>query len=129
PTRMTPIAGCESAKDLGRRGADDPQNLSHRRLLLQGLSELLFQVGIVRSRLRCLRTKTGNACSALRTFVRQGHLVGTATGPPSGRPSQRSRLSILTEPHGELAVVHSITLVAANGCYGILERVYRISPP
>jgi hypothetical protein len=32
----------------------------------------------VSSRLRCLRTKTGNARSALRPFARQGHLVGSA---------------------------------------------------
>ena len=31
----------------------------------------------VSSRLRCLRTKTGNASSALRPFARQGHLIGT----------------------------------------------------
>jgi hypothetical protein len=30
----------------------------------------------VSSRLRCLRTKTGNAFSALRPFASQGHLVG-----------------------------------------------------
>src|SRR6516164_4858522 len=52
--------------------------------------ELLFQIGIgcakavnVSSCLRCLRTKTGNASSALRPFASQDHLVGTATGPPS----------------------------------------------
>jgi hypothetical protein len=69
------------------------------------LGELLFQVGIgcakavnVSSRLRCLRTKTGNASSALRPFASQGHLVGTVT-----------RLAILT-PHDEFAAHdHSIT--------------------
>src|SRR5262249_2366753 len=81
-----------------------------RGLLLQRLGELLFQIGIgcakavnVSSRLRCLRTKTGNSSSALRPFASQDHLVGTATGPPPGRPSQGSSLSILTEPHDELA--------------------------
>src|SRR5262249_37186861 len=83
-----------------RRSRDDAQHLGRRRLLLQRLGELLFQVGVgcasaanVSSRLRCLRTKTGNACSALCPFASQGHLVGTVT-----------RLSILTEPHDELAV-------------------------
>src|SRR5262249_928818 len=38
----------------------------------------------------------------------KGHLVGTVTGS-SGRPSQGSRPSILTEPHDELASFHSIT--------------------
>src|SRR5262245_16184250 len=46
---------------------------------------------------------SGNASSALRPFASQGHLVGTVTGPPSGRPSQGSSLSILTEPHDGLA--------------------------
>src|SRR5262249_35706797 len=40
--------------------------------------------------------------SPFRPFARQGHLVGTVTGPPSGRPSQGSSLSILTEPPDEL---------------------------
>jgi hypothetical protein len=63
----------------------------------------------VSSRLRCLRTKTDNACSALRPFARQGHLVGTVAGPL--RSSQQgSSLSILTEPHDRLAPPnHSIT--------------------
>jgi hypothetical protein len=57
-------------------------------LLLQRLGEFLFQVGVgcakainVSSRLRCLRTKTGNASSTLRPFASQDHLVGTVTGP------------------------------------------------
>src|SRR5262249_55677824 len=65
-----------------------------------GLGELLFQVGVgcakavnVSSRLRCLRTKTGNASSAFRPFASQGHLVGTVIGPACGRPSQGSSLS------------------------------------
>src|SRR5262245_20507748 len=50
--------------------------------------ELLFQldqcglVANVRSRLRSGRTKLAAACLALRPFERQGHLVGTAAGPP-----------------------------------------------
>src|SRR5262249_29739364 len=50
--------------------------------------ELLFQldqriglVANVRSRLRSARTKLAVACWALCAFERQGHLVGTATGP------------------------------------------------
>jgi hypothetical protein len=55
-----------------------------------------------RCRLRSSRTKLAAARWAICAFERQGHLVGTANGPPSGRPSQVSRLSILTEPHDEL---------------------------
>src|SRR5262249_26101478 len=72
-----------------RRAPDDLQHTRRRRLLLQSLGELLVQVGVgctkavnVSSRLRCLRTRTGNASSALRPFASQGHLVGTVTGPP-----------------------------------------------
>src|SRR5262249_15672105 len=96
-----------------RRARNDAQNFGRRRLLLQRLGELLFQVGIgcakavnVSSRLLCLRTKTGNASSALRPFASQGHLFGTVTGSRSGRPSQGSGLPILTAPHDELAALH-----------------------
>src|SRR4029450_11096716 len=51
--------------------------------------ELLFQldqrigpVANARSRLRSGRTKLAAACWILCAFERQGHLVGTATGPP-----------------------------------------------
>src|SRR5262249_9199375 len=78
---------------------DYAEHLRGRRLLLQRLGKFLFQVGVgcakavnVSSRLRCLRTKTGNASSTLRPFASQDHLVGTVT-----------RLSILTERHDELA--------------------------
>src|SRR5262249_1916683 len=98
--------GLEHGLQVAGRPADDLQHLGSRRLLLQRLGEFLFQVGVgyakpvnVSSRLRCLRTKTGNASSALRPFASQGHLVGTVTGPPSSRTSQGSSLSILTEPH------------------------------
>jgi hypothetical protein len=63
--------------------------LASVRLDVEGL-----QVGVgcakavnVSSRLRCLRTKTGNACSALRAFARQGHLVGTVDRPMLVAPS------------------------------------------
>src|SRR5262249_13670919 len=46
-------------------------------------------------------TKLAAARWAICTFERQGHLVGTVTGSPSGRPSQGSGLPILT--HDELA--------------------------
>src|SRR5262249_16852981 len=103
----------EHRLQLAGRTADDLKDLGRRGLLLQRLGELLFQVGVgcakavnVSSRLRCLRTKTGNASSALRPFASQGHLVGTVTGSPSGRPSQGSSLSILTAPHDERAALH-----------------------
>src|SRR5437660_1366792 len=56
-----------------------------------------------------LSSKTGNACSALRPFARQGHLVGTVTGPLPVGPGRGSSLSILTEPHEELLPPHSMT--------------------
>src|SRR5215831_1861307 len=68
----------EHRLQLAGRTADDLKDLGRRGLLLQRLGELLFQVGVgcakavnVSSRLRCLRTKTGNASSALRPFARQ----------------------------------------------------------
>jgi hypothetical protein len=84
--------------ELGRRSADDSQNLSHRRLLLERLGKFLFQIGAgfadaanARSRFRCLRTKTSNAGSALRPFARQDHLIGTVTGPlPVGPAKDRA---------------------------------------
>src|SRR5215467_8420439 len=67
---------------VSRRVRDDLEYLRRRRLLLQRLGELPFQVGVgcakavnISSRLRCLRTKTGNLPSALRPFARQDHLV------------------------------------------------------
>src|SRR5262249_8976735 len=118
------------------RARDDAQHLIGRCLPLQRLGkvaprlgkvpprlgeftgarfELLFQldrrigpVANVRSRLRSGRTKLAAACWAICAFERQGHLVGTATGPPSGRPGQGSSLAILTEPHDEFPAPHSI---------------------
>src|SRR5262249_50872741 len=117
--------GLEDRLELAGRAGNYTQHLGGRRLLLWRLGELLFQVGVgcakaanVSSRLRCLRTKTGNASSALRPFASQDHLVGTVTGPPSGRPSQGSRPSILTEPHDELAPPHSITSSAVASSVG-----------
>jgi hypothetical protein len=45
----------------------------------------VWHLGLVanmRSRLRSGRTKLAAACWAICAFERQGHLVGTATGPP-----------------------------------------------
>src|SRR5262249_8062785 len=87
--------GIEDRPQLPGRAANHPQHLRGRGLLLQSVGELPFQVGIgcaqavnVSSRLRSRRTKTGNACSALRPFSRQGHLVGTVTGPLPVRPAK-----------------------------------------
>src|SRR5262245_19900351 len=69
----------------GRRPADDVEDFAGRSLLLPRLGQLapagfklLFQlttgfavVASARSRLRYLRTKTSNACSALRPFASQ----------------------------------------------------------
>src|SRR5215475_13413071 len=78
----------EHRLQLAGRTADNLKDFGRRGLLLQRLGELLFQVGVgcskavnVSSRLRGLRTKTGNASSDLRPFVSQGHLVGTVAGP------------------------------------------------
>src|SRR5215472_6824299 len=68
--------GLEHGLKLARRTGDDLKDFGSRRLLLQRLGEFLFQVGVgcakavnVSSRLRCLRTKTGNASSTLRPFA------------------------------------------------------------
>jgi hypothetical protein len=95
--------------------ADELEHFAGRGLLLQRFGEfafvffeLLFQIGTrlalptnVHSHLRSCRTKTTNA--ALRPLTRQGHLVGTVTSPVLAGPSRGSSLSILTEPHDELA--------------------------
>src|SRR5262245_46523254 len=91
--------------EIGRRACDDLQDLRGRRLLLQRLSQSLFRLAVDRPnavnisfRLRRLRTKTGNAFSALRPLARQVHLVGKLS------PGN------LTEQHDELAPLdHSIT--------------------
>src|SRR5262249_44818610 len=91
--------------------------------------KLLFQIGTrlthpinARSRLRSGRTKLAAACWTICAFARQGHLVGTVTGPPPGRLSQGSSLSILTEPHDELAPPHSITSSARASSEGGTSR-------
>ena len=48
------------------------------------------------------RTKIATLRSAFRPLARQGHLVGTVTGPLPVGASQGSSPSILTEPHDEL---------------------------
>src|SRR5262245_25741587 len=122
--------GLEHRLQLARRTGDYAQHLGGRGLLLERLGEvlprlgeftsarfeLLFQldqqigpVANARSRLRSGRTKLAAACWALCSFERQGHLFGTVTGPPFRSARQGSSLSILTEPHDELASLHSIT--------------------
>src|SRR5262245_29992778 len=113
--------GQNSLKDglkVAWRTGDRVEYLGGRRLLLQRLGkvpphlgeltgarfELLFQlaqrigpVAAARFRLRSGRTKLAGARWTLCTFARQGHLVGTVTGPPL-RPSplaDRPRVSIL----------------------------------
>src|SRR5262245_5220935 len=113
--------GFEYRFQLARRARNDAQHLGGCCLLLQRLGKLLpslgelgprfgeppsacveflFQFGPrlvrpsdVRSRLRSGRTKLAAACWTICAFVRQGHLVGTVTGPPPGRPSQGWSLS------------------------------------
>ena len=106
--------GLEHRLQFAGRACDDLQHLRGRGLLLQRLGELLFQVGVgcakavnISARLRSGRTKRGNACSALRPLARQGHLVGTVTGPLPVGPSRGSSPSILTEPHDEPALIRS----------------------
>src|SRR5215468_3359950 len=124
---------------IRRQVGNDAQYLCRRPMLLPRLGELtgarfelLFQfdqqigpVANVRSRLRSGRTKLPAARWAICAFERQGHLVGTATGPPSGRPGLGSSLSILTEPNDELAPFHTRSprrRHSRNGRYGIFGR-------
>src|SRR6516165_8788648 len=105
--------GQNSLKDglkVAWRTGDRPEYLRGRRLLLQRLGkvpphlgeltgarfELLFQlaqriepVANARFRVRSGRTKLAGARWTTCTFARQGHLVGTVTGPPL-RPSPLS---------------------------------------
>src|SRR5258707_15272130 len=75
-----------------------------------------------RPRLRSRRTKTASACSALRPFASQGHLVDTVTGPFSVGPAKGRALSILTKPRDELATPHSITSSARASTVGGTSR-------
>src|SRR5499425_2830821 len=115
--------GQNSLKDglnVAWRTGDRAEYLGGRRLLLQRLGkvpphhgeltgarfELLFQlaqrigpVANARFRLRSGRTKLAGARWTICTFARQGHLVGTVTGPPL-RPSplaDRPKSPILPE--------------------------------
>src|SRR5262245_49265440 len=110
---------------IRRQAGKDAQYVCRRPLLLPRLTEfapvsfeLLFEIGTrlthpadARPSLRSGRT-TAARC-AFCTLERQGHLFGTATGPLSGRPSQGSSLSILTEPQHELA--HRLVLEIVGG--------------
>src|SRR5262249_6393955 len=89
--------GLEDRLQFSRRAADDLQDIRGCRLLLQRLGEFLFQAGVgcanavnASSRLRCLRTKTGNASLALRPFASQDHLVGTTARSTCRREAGKS---------------------------------------
>ena len=119
----------EHRLQLARRTRDDAQHLRGCGLLLQRLGELPFQlgqgftdVGRTRSRLRSARTKLATVRSALRPLARQGHPVGTVHRTPSGRTQPRIGPSILTEPHDELAPLHSITSSARASSVGGTSR-------
>ena len=87
--------GIEHRIEFAGRRADDTEHLRGRALLLPRLGkfasvlfELLFQIGARLTRpangrtcLRSGRTKLATGRSALRPLARQGHLVGTVTGP------------------------------------------------
>src|SRR5215831_15601583 len=105
PTQAARV-GQNSLKDRPKvawRTGDRAEYLGGRRLLLQRLGkmpphlgeltgarfELLFQlaqriepIANARLRLRSGRTKLAGARWTICTFARQGHLVGTVTGPP-----------------------------------------------
>ena len=86
----------EHRLQIESRAADDLEHVGGRGLLRQRFVQLartrfefLLQLRSgfanavnVSSRLRFVRTKTGNASSALHPFASQDHLVGTVTGPP-----------------------------------------------
>ena len=118
----------EHGLQIAREAADDLQHLRGRRLLLQRLGRRSRASASSRVRVSsCFlirpvnwaapssafpasfrRTKLANAHSAFRALARQGHLVGTVTGPLSAGPNQGWRLPVLTELH-EKPVVYSIT--------------------
>ena len=98
-THSSPDNRVQDRLDVGRRAADRSKDSGRARLLLQSLTQLararfefLLQHiagGLLsaRTHLRSGRTKVATLCSALRAFARQGHLVGTVTGPlPRGGP-------------------------------------------
>src|SRR6476619_2677190 len=111
--------GLEDQLQLHGRARDDLQHLRGRGLLLQRVGEFAFtryelslqlaracfqlfqlRVGLAdtvkaRSRLRSARTKLATARSFLRPLARQGHLVGTVTGPLPGGANQGSSPSML----------------------------------
>src|SRR5262249_27048413 len=103
-----------------RRGADDPQDLRRRSLLLQRLGKLarargklIFQLAhtglqvLVRSRPRAgslfrARARTAAWRSAFRRFARQAQLLGTITCPEPIAPMearQAKNKAKLSHPH------------------------------
>ena len=116
-SKYQPKIGIADARGVGEHGLEDrfecvgrardhAQDIGGRGLLLQSLVEFLFQVRVgcakAFNRLRSGRTKTTNAGLALRPLARQGHLVGTVTGPfrVGGPPAPGMEAAILTEPTG-----------------------------
>src|SRR5262249_15283782 len=121
---------------IRRQAGKDAQYVCRRPLLLPRLAEfapvsfeLLFEIGTrlthpadARLSLRSGRTKLAAARWAICAFERQGHLAGIVTGPLPVGPRQGSSLSILTEPHDELAPFHSITSSARVSSVGGTSR-------
>jgi uncharacterized protein YbjT (DUF2867 family) len=66
----------------------------------KGIEESLPSAN-VRSRVRCRRAKAAGMHAAFAPFARQGHPVGTVSGPVLVG-SSKDRASILTEQHDEL---------------------------
>src|SRR5262249_6826907 len=124
--------GLEYRLQLPWRTADDPHNLRGGGLLLQRLGERtrarverLFQldqrvwlVANLRYRLRSSRTNLAAEPWAVCAFERQGHLVGTVTGPTF-------RSAQLVNPNRaapELAPFHTRSprrRYSLNGIYGM----------
>ena len=112
----------EHRLQLAGRTGDDVQHFGGGGLLLQRLGKVLPSLGeFAPCFSSCCPVGSGSVrptgvlafasverrprmrCSALRPLARQGHLVGTVTGPLPVGPSQGSSLSILTEANDELA--------------------------
>ena len=106
----------EHRLQIESRAADDLEHVGGRGLLRQRFVQLartrfefLLQLRSgfanavnVSSRLRFVRTKTGNASSALHPFASQDHLVGTVTGPPfrSAQPRiEPTNPNVIQSPH------------------------------
>ena len=137
--RLVDVDGVH-AHGEGRVVGEDAQRATPRRrnihvdVELQRLGRFLFQIGVgcakavnVRSRLRCLRTKTGNARSVLRLFARQDHLVGTvdAIPQPSIIRSKNSGVCVRRLRNAR----HSDALAPAGGLSCRSQSVCNTRPP